>query len=185
MEDFHPPHFVNGWGLHGILYVGFRGCPSWTPGLDLKSRALGCVWEGALSHHCLLGFSLVWEGGLHFSMIGWLCGSLDFEALCIVSVSSPSSGLGIECRFFLDSLFFKESSGKVLDFFSIGWTGWEPVQQVAWWQPCFINALHCFDRFSLIWARNWALFVLLDSYSLRNFLVMFQIFSQPVEPIGN
>ena len=30
----------------------------------------------------------------------------------------------------------------------------EPVQQVAWWQPCFINALHCFGWFALIRARN-------------------------------
>ena len=34
-------------------------------------------------------------------MIGWLCGSLGFEALCIVSAGSPSSGLGIERHFFV------------------------------------------------------------------------------------
>ena len=63
---------------------------------------------------------------------------------------------------FLDSLFSEEYSGKVSNFFSIVWTSWEPVQQVAWWQPCFINALHCFGRFSLIWARNWVPFVFLN-----------------------
>ena len=30
---------------------------------------------------------------------------------------------------FLDSLFSEESFAKVSDFFSIGWTSWEPVQQ--------------------------------------------------------
>ena len=63
----------------------------------------------------------------------------------------------------LDSLFFEESSVKISEFFSIGWTGWEPVQQVLHVQPCFINALPCFDRFSLIQARNRVPFLLLDS----------------------
>ena len=31
-------------------------------------------------------------------MIGWLCGSLDFEALCIVLADSPSFGLKIKRR---------------------------------------------------------------------------------------
>ena len=145
VEDFRPPHFVNGWRLHGILCVWFRGCPSWTPGLDLNSGDL--VMYGRVPSVIIASrvISLVWEGGLHFSMIGWLCGSLGFEAFCIVLVGSLSSGLGIEYCFFLDSLFVKESSGKVLDFFLIGWTSWEPVQQVAWWQPHFLNALHCFS----------------------------------------
>ena len=63
---------------------------------------------------------------------------------------------------FLDSLFSKKYSSKVSIFFSIGWTSWEPVQQVAWWRPCFINALHCFNRLSLIRAQNWVPFILLD-----------------------
>ena len=65
--------------------------------------------------------------------------------------------------FFMDSLFFRKPYIKISYFFSTGSTNWEPVQQVAWWQPCFINALHCFSRFSLIWAQNWVLFVFLDS----------------------
>ena len=63
---------------------------------------------------------------------------------------------------FLDSLFSKKYSSKVSIFFSIGWTSWEPVQQVAWWRPYFINALHCFNRLSLIRAQNWVPFILLD-----------------------
>ena len=39
--------------------------------------------------------------------------------------------------FFLDSLFYEESYGKVLEFFSIGWTGWEPVQLVLLGSPSF------------------------------------------------
>ena len=62
----------------------------------------------------------------------------------------------------LDSLFSEEYYGKVSIFFSIEWTSWEPVQQVAWWQPCFLNALHCFGQFSLIRAWNWVPFVFLD-----------------------
>ena len=62
----------------------------------------------------------------------------------------------------LDSLFSEEYYGKVSNFFSIEWTSWEPVQQVAWWQPCFLNALHCFGQFSLIRAWNWVPFVFLD-----------------------
>ena len=56
---------------------------------------------------------------------------------------------------FLDSLFFRKSTIKILEFFLTGWTGWEPVQQVVHVQPCFINALPCFDQSSLIWAQNW------------------------------
>ena len=63
---------------------------------------------------------------------------------------------------FLDSLFSKEYFGKVSNFFSIGWTSWESVQHVAWWQSCFINALHYFSQFSLIQAQNWVPFVFLD-----------------------
>ena len=40
-----------------------------------------------------------------FELVGnqfnrWLCGSLNFEAFCIISASSPSSGIGIERRLF-------------------------------------------------------------------------------------
>ena len=82
----------------------------------------------------------------------------------IVSTSYSSSGLGIECRLFC---WISYSLRNILVnfeiFFSIRWISWEPVQQVAWWQPCFINTLHCFGRLSLIRARNWVPFVLLDS----------------------
>ena len=59
-------------------------------------------------------------------MIGWLCGSLGFETLCIILAGSPSFGLRIELH-----LFF--------------------------WIP----------------------------YSLRNLMVLFQIFNQLDEPVGN
>ena len=69
--------------------------------------------------------------GLSFNKVGWLGFGLLQGTHYIVSVDSPSSGLGIEYRFLLlDSLFFKESTGKVSEFFSIGLTGWKPVQQV-------------------------------------------------------
>ena len=64
---------------------------------------------------------------------------------------------------FLDSLFSEEYSSKFLNFLSIGWTSSELVQQVAWWQSYFINALHCFGRFSPIHGRNWVSFIFLDS----------------------
>ena len=87
---------------------------------------------------------------------------------------------------FLDSLFSKEYSGKVSNFFSIGWTSWESVQQVAWWQPCFINALHCFGQFSLIRAWNWVPFILLDSLFSEEYSgKVLDFFPQPVEPVGN
>ena len=87
---------------------------------------------------------------------------------------------------FLDSLFSEESSGKVSDFFSIGWNDWEPVQRVAWWQPRFINALYCFGLFFLVRAQNWAPFVLLDSlFSKESFGKVLDFFSQMVELVGN
>ena len=46
---------------------------------------------------------------------------------------------------FLDSIFFRESTIKISEFFSTGWTGWEPVKQVLHVQPYFINALPSFD----------------------------------------
>ena len=85
----------------------------------------------------------------------------------------------------LDSLFSEEYFGKVSNFLSIGWTNWEPVQHVAWWQPCFINALHYFSRFSLIRAPNWVPFILLDSLFFEEYSRKFQIFFQPFEPFGN
>ena len=78
---------------------------------------------------------------------------------CLVLVGSPSSGLRIEyCCFFLDSLFFEESSVKISKFFSTSWTSWELVQQVLHVQPYFINVLPCFDHLSLIWAHNWGIY---------------------------
>ena len=49
---------------------------------------------------------------------------------------------------FLDSIFFKESTIKISEFFSTDWTSWEPVEQVLHVQPCFINALPSFDHSS-------------------------------------
>ena len=82
---------------------------------------------------------------------------------CIVSAGSPLSELGIECHLFF---WIPYSLRKILvkfQIFSQLDELVEPVQQVAWWQPCFINALHCFGRFALIRARNWVPFVFLDS----------------------
>ena len=64
---------------------------------------------------------------------------------------------------FLDSLFFKEFFVKISEFFSTSWTDWEPVQSVLHDQPCFINTLPCFGRFSLVRAWNWAPLIFLDS----------------------
>ena len=90
---------------------------------------------------------------------------------CLVLISSPSSRLGIERCCLLDSLFFGESTGKILEFFSTGCNGWESVQQVLHVQPCFINALPCFDPFSLIQARNWALLPFLDLVFFGEYIV--------------
>ena len=65
----------------------------------------------------------------------------------------PHSGSELSTIFFY-SLFFVKSVVKVLEFFSINWTSWEPVQQAPTRQPCLINTSHCFGRFSLIRARN-------------------------------
>ena len=48
----------------------------------------------------------------------------EYGALGLVLIISPSSELGIAYHFFMDSLFFKEYSVKILNFFS---TGWQPV----------------------------------------------------------
>ena len=55
---------------------------------------------------------------------------------------------------FLDSLFIGESTLKISEIFSTGWTGWEPIQHVLHVQPYFIKALSFFDRFSPIRAQN-------------------------------
>ena len=47
------------------------------------------------------------------------------EHVALFRLVLPHPGLELSTGFFLDSLFFKESAGKVSDFFSIGW---EPVQ---------------------------------------------------------
>ena len=52
------------------------------------------------------------------------------EHIALFRLVLPHPGSELSAIFFLDSLFFKESAGKVSEFFSIGWTGWEPVQQV-------------------------------------------------------
>ena len=83
--------------------------PNFQPGF-LSSGALNC-W--LINELC----------DLSFNKVGWLGFDLLQGTRCIVSASSPSSGLGIELRFFLlDSLFFKEFVGKVLEFFSIDCT---------------------------------------------------------------
>ena len=76
---------------------------------------LGFLSSGGL--HCWLINELC---GLSFNKVGWLGFCLLQGTHCIVSASSPSSGLRIECHCFLDSLFFEESVGKVSEFFSIG-----------------------------------------------------------------
>ena len=83
---------------------------------------------------------------------------------CLFLTDSPSSRLGIERRLFfwipcslrnllLKFHIFSESDELVGNRFN----------RVAWWQPRFINSLHYFIRFSLVRARDLALFVLLDS----------------------
>ena len=54
------------------------------------------------------------------------------EHVALFRLVLPHPGLELSTGFFLDSLFFKESAGKVLDFFSISW---EPVQQVLQGSP--------------------------------------------------
>ena len=71
----------------------------------------------------------------------------------------PHPGLELSSASFLDSLFFKESFVKISEFFS---TGWEPIQLVLHDHSRFINTLPWFVQFSLIWAWNWAPFLLLD-----------------------
>ena len=91
---------------------------------------------------------------------------------------------------FLDSLFFEKYYAKILEFFSTGWTGWEPVQPVLHDQPHFINPLPCFGWFSLIQARNWALFLFLDSLVFEKYYVKISEFLstgwtgwEPVQPV--
>ena len=79
---------------------------------------LGFLSSGGL--HCWLINEL---RGPSFNKVGWLGFGLLQGTHCIVSAGSPLSRLEIERHFyfyFLDSLFFKESSSKVLEFFSIG-----------------------------------------------------------------
>ena len=78
---------------------------------------LGFLSLGGL--HCWLINELC---GLSFNKGGWLKFGLLQGICCIVSASSPLSKLGIEHHyyFFLDSLFFEESFGKVSEFFLIG-----------------------------------------------------------------
>ena len=65
----------------------------------------------------------------NFSSVGIHRSRFEFGALGLVLIISPSSELGIAYHFFMDSLFFKEYSVKILNFFS---TGWQPVQPVRW-----------------------------------------------------
>ena len=75
---------------------------------------LGFLSSGRL--HCWL-FNEI--RGLSFNKVGSFGFGLLQGTHCIVSASSPSSGLRIECHCFLDSLFFEESFGKVSEFFSV------------------------------------------------------------------
>ena len=47
----------------------------------------------------------------------------------------------------------------------------------------FINTTHCFGRFSFIQARNWFMFLFLDS--LMNLLLKFHNFCQPFKLVRN
>ena len=79
---------------------------------------LGFLSSGGL--HCWLINDLC---GLSFNKVGCLKFGLLQGTHCIVSAGSLSSELEIERHFyfyFLDSLFFEESFGKVSEFFSIG-----------------------------------------------------------------
>ena len=49
------------------------------------------------------------------------------EHIALFRLVLPHPGSELSAIFFLDSLFFKESDGKVSKFFSIGWTSWELV----------------------------------------------------------
>ena len=75
----------------------------------------------------------------------------------------PHPGSELSAVSFFGFLFFGESFDKISEFLSTICTSWEPVQPVLHDQPCFINTLHCFGRFSLIRARNWAPFIFLNS----------------------
>ena len=134
-----------------------------------------------------------WEGRLYFEVflifyrkVGWLRFGLLQGTHCIVSTGSPSSGLGIKHRFFVRFLILRGifwCSFRIflnrLDQLGTGSTGSSR-------QPCFINTLYCFGRFSLIQARNWApFFFFWIPYSSRNLLVKVQNFSQSVELVGN
>ena len=57
----------------------------------------------------------------------------EHVALFRLVLLHPSSELST--IFLLDSLFFEESFGKFSKIFSIGLTGWEPVEQVLLGNP--------------------------------------------------
>ena len=53
-----------------------------------------------------------------------------YKQVTLIRPVLPHPSLELSAFFFLDSLFIEESYVKVSEFLSIGWTNWEPVQQV-------------------------------------------------------
>ena len=93
---------------------------------------LGFLSTGGL--HCWL---INEPYGLSFNKVGWLGLGFLQGTHCIVSVDSLLSGLRIEHCFFFCWIPYslRNLLLKFQIFFSIGWTSWEPVQQVLLGSP--------------------------------------------------
>ena len=96
--------------------------------------------------------------------IGSACPALFYKRVALFQLVIPHPGLELSAVYFF---WIPCSLRNLLLKFQIFSQSDEPVgnqfNRVAWWQPRFINSLHYFSRFSLVRARNLALFVLLDS----------------------
>ena len=95
---------------------------------------------------------------------GSACPALFYKRVALFQLVIPHPGLELSAVYFfwipcslrnllLKFHIFSQSDELVGNRFN----------RMAWWQPRFINSLHYFSRFSLVRARNLALFVLLDS----------------------
>ena len=86
---------------------------------------------------------------------------------------------------FMNSSLFQEHSFKFSKFFATCPTGWHPVQpvhRVSWCKTLIFG--NYFDHISLFRTRNCVPFFSWIPHSSRNILSNFQIFLQPVRPVG-
>ena len=95
----------------------------------------------------------------------------------LVSIISPLSELGIECRFFCCIPY---SLRNILVNFEIFSQPFEPVEHwfnmLCWAASVLENTSGCFSQFSLIRTRNRAPFFLLDSLFFKEYSVKISYF---------